>query len=161
MISRKTGIALLMGSVGLWTVSEPLGAQEAPGTTWKVEVMLNGHHLLWAHAHVGPQESAGIDKSCVAQDGLRSLLGGAQFLQTKGSNLEAMMVGAGSGAVLRVQRPGRISSQLHTMGKETYFPLADLARALGAKPVREGPARFNLFLPKSDPRAILALNDKP
>jgi hypothetical protein len=143
-------------------MSVVMAAPQSESQIWKVEVLLNGQHLLWAHTHVAPDDpSAGIDQGCVSQDALKTLLGGAQFLLSKGLNLEAVTVGAGPGAVLRVQRPGRITPKLHTMGKELYFPLTDLARALGAKPVREGPARVNLILPKSDPHAILALNDKP
>ena len=138
-----------------------VGAAQSERRTWQVEILLNDRHLIWAHTHVAQTDRpASVDETCVSLDGLQRLLGRAQHLRQDGSNLDAVSVGAAPGAVLRVQRRGRISSRLHRMGKQYYFPLADLARALGAKNVREAPRRVNLDLGESDPKAILALNDR-
>ena len=142
-------------------LSGPAVAVQSEEKTWKVEVLLNGKHLLWAHTHVAPADRpASVDETCVSHDNLGRLLGDTQDVRRDGANLDAMTVGSARGAVLRVQRRGRISSRLHRMGKEYYFPLEDLARALGAKAVRENPARVNLVLPESAPKAILVLNDR-
>ena len=136
-------------------------ADQSEDKTWKVDVLLNGTPLLWAHAHVPPTDRSGsVDETCVSLDELARLPGGVQHLRQDGAKLEAVTVAATPGVVLRVQRRAAISSRPHRMGKDYDFPLSDLARALRAKSVREGPARVNLVLREPDPKAILVLNDK-
>jgi hypothetical protein len=116
---------------------------------WPVKVLLNGKPLLSGHAHVDPaQESVGVDETCISFRDVERLVGGPKYLLRKGNNLNAVVVGSGDRAVLRVQRLGPISTHVHKMGSELYIPLGDLMRALGASSdIRGGTAHLVLKKP--------------
>jgi hypothetical protein len=134
-------------------------AGQAQAKIWQVEVLLNQRPLMSGHTHVAPNDRrAGVDEICIAMRDIERLLGGAKYVARRGSNLEAVEGRPGRGAMFRVQRAGRISSKVHRMGDEEYIPLGDLARALGAKVVREKPGQVNLVLERSAAGSILALN---
>jgi len=87
---------------------------------------------------------------------IQRILGGHKHLNRHGANLDAVMLGAGVGAVLRVQRLGRVSARLHANGQDEDIPLLDLVRAMGAKIVQDGYERINLVLDSPPSAAILA-----
>jgi hypothetical protein len=127
----------------------------------EVEVWLNGRLLVVGHAHAPADARSGVDEGCVEQDQIARLIGGKKYLEAHGSILEAIALGAGPGASLRVERRGVISTRLHRTGEDFAIPLADFARALGATVVREAPGRVRLVLaPRSRRvRALLGPND--
>jgi hypothetical protein len=142
-------------------------AVPAAGAQGAVSVVLNRSHLLSAHAHAsvnesqlrsvrGPQRLTGIEQACVSFNEIQRILGGHKHLNRRGANLDAVMLGAGIGAALRVQRLGRVSARLHPNGQEEEIPLLDLVRAMGAKIVQDGYERINLVLDSPPSAAILA-----
>jgi len=141
------------------TVAIGVPSQEG-STLQRVGVFLNDRYLVSADARLSPRNfSLGLDRSWVRYAEIERVLAGRQYLHRSGTNLDAVMPGAGTGAQLRVQRRGRLSSRLHRSGDQESIPLLDLVRALGASIEHNDADRINLVLKASRPDAILALND--
>ena len=147
-------------SIGLAALVSFGGAHQQARTVRSVDVLLDGKFLAAAHAHVRSGDARiHVDQGCLAHNEIARLLGGQRFLAHRGQNLDAVRIGAGRGATLRVRRPGRISARLHPTDDKLYIPLLDFIRALGATIVADRTDRISLTLEGATPDAILELNE--
>ncbi len=130
-------------------------------TVRRVDVFLNGQYLTTAHAHVRSATARiEVDQNCLDHKEIARLVGGPQFLLQRGRNLDAVRLGAGRGAALRVLRRGRISSRVHRSGDDMSIPLLDFVRALGAiMGPYDRPDRIDLTLDRSAVGGLLGPND--
>jgi len=158
-MSRTAFQVFAAAVVTVASVSGVATGQET-ATVRRVDVFLNGQYLATAHAHVRSATARiEIDQQCVSAREIARLVGGAPFLLERGRNLDAVRLGAGRGATLRVLRLGRISSRVHHSGDELFIPLLDFVRALGASIAADREDRISLTLDRSAVAGLLAPND--